>query len=391
LLRPQSDTQDAVQSGFLESSWPVYLILGSFFTLTIPLSLLAAGDPDFLLSWSPGLVYLCVLGITHFILTFVVYFQVENRRYYRSTLSNRLTFFVAPVAIFLFFDLYDAFNVAVALPWVNFALLCLVRLLDFQHFTRQCFGVQQLFRIRSRARFPDWMKQAENHHFTALAVLMLLTYIGGGRFRPDLWISWILLAIVACLLAWNLTGFAITWRRGAGASRLAAPLAYLLLQTTAAGLAAFSTSLYAFALAMHYVEYHLLMVPRCFSTKLDDVSRGDRWFGRLRRHRILFYALLILAAVPITRFASLGMAEVFRSADASRPIGYRMLISIFDGLFVTHYLIEARIWKFGEPFYRRTLLPLYLSTSPPRAIVVAQEGAPVAHPRGEVDRVAAPA
>src|SRR5262245_51226681 len=129
-LRPQSDARDVVPPGFLEPSWPVYLILGSFFYLTIPLSLLGAGDPDFLLHWSPGLVYLFVLGITHLILTFVVYLQVENRRYYRSTLSNRLAFFVAPVAIFLFFDLYEAFNVGAALPWVNFALLGLVRLLD---------------------------------------------------------------------------------------------------------------------------------------------------------------------------------------------------------------------------------------------------------------------
>jgi hypothetical protein len=332
-----------------------------------------------------------VLGITHFLLTFVVYFQAENRRYYRSTVANRLALFVAPVAIFLFFDLYNAFNVAASLPWANFALLCLVRLLDFQHFTRQCFGVLLLFRMRSRARFPSWMKQAENHHFTALALLMFLTYIGGGSFRSDLLISWMVLAIVACLLAWILTGYAIAWRRGAGTTRLAAPLAYLLLQTTAAGLAAFSTSLYAFALAMHYVEYHLLMVPRCFSTKLDGASRGDRWLGWLRRHRLLFYGLLILAAVPITRFAWLGMTEAFRLAEASRSTGYRMLISVFDGLFVAHYLIESRIWKFGEPFYRRRLLPLYVSTSPPRTVAAEQEAEAVANPRGERDRVAAPA
>jgi hypothetical protein len=67
-----------------------------------------------------------------------------------------------------------------------------------------------------------------------------------------------------------------------------------------------------------------------------------------------------------------------------------MLISVFDGLFVTHYLIEARIWKFGEPFYRHTLIPLYFSAAPPRCAAAECEAAPVADPRGEVDRVAAP-
>jgi len=34
-------------------------------------------------------------------------------------------------------------------------------------------------------------------------------------------------------------------------------------------------------------------------------------------------------------------------------------VSIFDGLFVFHYFVEMWIWRFSDPFFRRTLTPLY--------------------------------
>ena len=34
--------------GYFQRSWPISLILGSFFVLTVPLCVLSAGDPQFL-------------------------------------------------------------------------------------------------------------------------------------------------------------------------------------------------------------------------------------------------------------------------------------------------------------------------------------------------------
>ena len=120
---------------------------------------------------------------------------------------------------------------------------------------------------------------------------------------------------------------------------------------------------------MHYVEYHVLMVPRCFHTPLNGASWTDRIFGRLRRHRVLFYGLLLAIAVPITRFTWLGMGALMRADAGSGTVGYRLLISVFDGLFVFHYIIESRIWRFGDPFYRRSLVPLYFrKVAPARAV-----------------------
>jgi len=338
---------------------PVCLILASFFLLTVPLCLLAWGDQDFVYHRPIGLAYICALGMTHFVITFVVYLQAANVHYFWSTWANRLTYFVVPAVIFVFFDLYHVLGVAAAWPILDLGLMYGIRLLDFQHFTRQNFGVLQLFRMRCGERFPDWMRQAENQFFSGLALLLFVTFLCGGRFRPERPIVLVVLAVVTGLFFWVLAGFALAWSRSTTRSAVLVPLAYFLLQTASAGLAVYSTWLYAFGLAMHYVEYHVLMIPRCFHAPLDAHFPTDRWLGRLRRHKLLFYGLLVALAVPVTRFAFLGMNRLFQVDESSLGIPSRLVIAVFDGLFVVHYVIESRIWKFADPYYRQSLIPLY--------------------------------
>jgi hypothetical protein len=381
-----SDAARFTGGGYFESSWPVVLILGSFFFLTIPLCLLCGADQGNFSHWSIGLIYLCALGMTHFVITLTLYFQEANLRHFWSSRVNRITYFAVPVSIFLFFDLYHALGVAATFPVLDLLLRYAVRLLDFQHFGRQGFGVLQLFRKRSGCLFPEWTKRAENYHFGALTLLMFLTYFSGGVFRADRWFLLVMLAIVVGLFVWNLAGFAVTWQRGGRGAWLVAPLAYFLLQTASAGLAAYSTALYGFALAMHYVEYHVLMVPRCFHTRLDGASRTDQIFGRLRRHRVLFYGLLLTIAIAITRLTWLGMGALIEASDGSGTVGYRMLISIFDGLFVFHYFIESKVWKFGDSFYRKTLLSLYFGNVAPARAVSSDPPSPAPTSRSELGK-----
>jgi hypothetical protein len=169
-----------------------------------------------------------------------------------------------------------------------------------------------------------------------------------------------------------------------------AALAYFLLQTTSAGLAAYNTSLYAFALAMYDVEYHVLTMPRCFQSRLNESSWTDRTFGRLRRRPVLFYGLLVALAIPITRFAWLGLGPRLPASAGSGTVGYRMLISVFDGLFVFHYIIEARIWRFREPFYRRSLLSLYLGKAAPTPAVADRPLFQVLNSHSELGQVMGP-
>jgi hypothetical protein len=298
-----------------------------------------------------------------------------------------VTYFVLPAVIFLFFDVYRALEIAAALPLLDLFLRYGIRLLDFQHFGRQNYGVLQLFRMRSGCRFPDWMKRAENHFFSGMTLLLFVTYLSGGRFRPERPIVLFVSGIVVGLFVWVLAGFVSACFRPGSQSALLPALAYFLLQTCSAALAVYSTSLYAFGLAMHYVEYHVLMMPRCFHTPLEAQSRTDQFFGRLRRHKLLFYGLLLVIAVPVTRFAWLGMSSLMRASEPSLAIPSRMLIAVFDGLFVFHYVIESRIWKFGDPYYRRSLLPLYFRPGGSLGAAAAEPGPSLRVPHGEPSQV----
>src|SRR5262249_4636152 len=134
---------------------------------------------------------------------------------------------------------------------------------------------------------------------------------------------------------------------------------YFLLQSVSGALAIWSTSLYAFCLAMHYVEYHVLMVPRCFHTRLDSQSRTDRFFGWLRQNKVIFYLVLLALAAVVTLLTWQAIGMMMGVLERTENPSYLALIAVFDGLFVFHYFVEAFIWKFSEPYYRQTLGPLY--------------------------------
>jgi hypothetical protein len=99
------------------------------------------------------------------------------------------------------------------------------------------------------------------------------------------------------------------------------------------------------------------MFPRCFNSQLDEKSTLDRWFGSLRRNRAVFYGLIIASSFVV-------MALSTSSRSVSKPISYLAVVSIFDGLFVFHYFVEMLIWRFSEPFFRRTLSSLYFVPRP---------------------------
>jgi hypothetical protein len=154
-----------------------------------------------------------------------------------------------------------------------------------------------------------------------------------------------------------LTHLGLARERGAqaaspGATRavVLAPLGYFLAQGLSAGAAVLDTRLYVAALTLHYVEYHVIMVPRLFHGTLDARRPVDQVAGLFRRHRFLFYALLLLVVV---------LFEARNHVPGSLDPGRGFIVHIFDGIFVLHYVLEAFLWKLGHPFYRETLAPLY--------------------------------
>ena len=354
-------------SGFFQRQSPVYLILGSFLFLTVPLTALAIAKRDLLDRWHIGLLYIIGLGTTHFVLTFTIYFQSSNLRHFNSTWTNRILYFLIPAAIFVFFDVYHALQIALYLPLFDTLLFWGIRFFDFQHFGRQSYGVLQLFKGRAQSPFPAWARKAENLYFFGLTCLLMLTFLRGGRIDVNWLPMQIAMSVVGVLLIVLLAGFVASWKRAGRKQALAAPFAYFLLQSGSAALGIYSSALYLVCLAAHYVEYHVLMVPRCFHTTLDPQSRTDRIFDRLRRNRVIFYLVLLAVAGAVTTLTWQVMGMMIAQPDRSPAGSYRFLIALFDGLFVFHYFIESFIWKFSDPYYRKTLGPLYFSQNRPAA------------------------
>jgi hypothetical protein len=351
----------AAEVPFLQRRAVHYLILGSFLVLTLPLCILAASGEDLLRPWSLGWLYVCALGTTHFVLTLTIYLQSSNLSYFSSTWGRKALYFMVPVLIFLLFDLYRATQVALLVPVVDLGLRGLIRALDFQHFNRQSFGVLQLFKGPTKA-FPRWLRRVENSYFFGLTGLLFLSFLTGGVFDGNnLWTRLTLLFVGACLIV-LLVGYVQVWRQAPDRTALLSPLAYFLLQSIAAGLAVINTAFYLFCLAMHYVEYHVLMYPRCFHSQLDPRRRADRLFGRLRQSRVVFYGVLLALAGLVTWCTWLGMGALVQREEGSAQASYLVLISLFDGLFVFHYFVESLIWKFSDPYYRQTLGPLYFGS-----------------------------
>jgi hypothetical protein len=359
-------TPPAAAPGFFQRDLVAYAILAAFVVLTLPLVLLWCYDPDSPRIGAILFVYLVGLGLSHFALTPTVYLQSSNLRYFNGSWRNRIIYFAIPVVIFLFFDLYATLQVAVLFPLVAVVVRTGIRLLDFQHFSRQTFGVLQLYKARSGCKFPSWIKRVETLYYFALSLLLLTTFLRGGKFTFDSLAGIVLPLTVAVLFGVMATGFGLAFLRSANGREVLLPLAYFLFQTGAALLAAYNLAFYALALAMHYVEYHLLMAPRCFSSKLDPGRPVDRVFGSVRANKFIFYSLLIFVAVVVFVFtgdftAMLAMlggtAENGRDGQSTSLL----LFALFDGLFVFHYFLESFIWRFSEPYYRQTLSPLYFA------------------------------
>lgn len=361
--------------GYFQQSLPAQLIIFSFLFLTIPLVIFTTLWQNALLMWT----YTWLFGMTHFVVTFVVYCQSRNLKHFTSSAKNVLIYFAIPVAIFLVFDLLHAFRVGIVYPTFALFFWGAIRALDFNHFNRQTFGVYQLFKARAGLKTVPWMKFCENGYFHSLSALMFVTFLSGGT-SPFLqpWIGtptdpvlsqgWAqVLAGLAALsaigfLAASMMGFRIKARESSIGTGRKSALFYFAFQSASALFAIISLPLYLAALAMHYVEYHVLMVPRTLHIPLDETSRIDRIYGKIRSQRWLFYSIVFGLALIVTMLSYAGMGVMGRTPQSlTKPFDYLVMIAVFDGLFVFHYFIEMFIWRFSDPHYRQALAGLYFA------------------------------
>ena len=319
--------------------------------------------------------YVVLLGNTHFAITWALYLNSENLQHFASTRVRKVIYFMMPLSIMALFFAIGILGLPSSGTRVALGFALGTAAADYFHVIRQSFGVLQMFKRRAEAAFPAYLAKVDNYYFLSLFVLQLITFLNGvdnnfdGRFDPTSRSTQVMVGIATLQFARIVNGFVKAWRKpDSNKEELVAAFGYLLLQSASALLVVYRTRLYIASLAMHYVEYHVLMAPRCFKSDLDLSTRVDRAAAAFRRHKSVFYAALVFIAASVSAGPLLNMAGASVTSDSG--FGW-LLVNLFNGIFVAHYFVEAFLWKFRNPFYRKTLAPLYF---PARGTSVKRRG-----------------
>ncbi len=213
----------------------------------------------------------------------------------------------------------------------------------------------QIIKRPASDSWPIGSRRIENMFFICLALMQWETFLLGGRFRPDnLYVlapALLCAALFIVIIASNLMAIRSLGNRREGS----VPLTYFSMQTFAAVLAIYDTRLYVIGLMLHYVEYQVIMAPRCFHAPLQEGRLLDRIWGHVRGYPMLVYGGLFVVAA-LSWFNYLSSASTLTST---------FIVHIFDGIFLAHYFVEAFLWKFHVPFYRDSLTPLYFGDKAP--------------------------
>lgn len=369
-------------SAFFDDPTRIAIILGTFFFITLPLSILPS-----LFAWGEwmALGFWVLVGATHFFLPLFLYLRRDNLRYFRASRRNVLIYLVIAPIIFAIPCLLDAFyprpgpyvydlglfaTPGVLTPGAYPALFVLVwsvgaRGFDFYHTNMQSFGMLELLK-RTSGKYSIWLRRCNRAFFLTIACLLLITFLNGGRFDPTnpAVIAGAILA--AALFLVNTTSLLLGWQRSGRRPRGWTAAVYFAFQGISMSLAIWRFELYLAALAMHFVEYHLLMRHRVFAGTPDARAWPDRVLAWLKTYRAIFYLLLIIPAAYVVFWA-----EVMDDMKVSPTVPMRLLTNILNGIFLFHYFVEAFIWKFSDPYWRSSLAPLFLgqpSAAPLRAI-----------------------
>ncbi|MCB9647870.1 MAG: hypothetical protein H6730_14870 [Deltaproteobacteria bacterium] len=346
---------------FLARPLPLALIFGSFFVFTLPLVLMEhAGAFD---GWriSPTFVFVAVLGMSHFLITFPVYLNKTNMEHFTGSAKSIIAYFVAPVAIIIivggFYYLRAWERSAGIIGIAGFWVFSVLRGLDFYHVLRQTFGVLELTKSQSKLTYPAHTKDVSRAFFMALFLMQYHTFVNDKAFTLDL-VSGGLAAISTVLFTWLMVVYVARYLRSAPEDKSYAliPIAYLILQTAGAVMVVYRSMFYLASLAMHYIEYHILMQPRVFAHLQPNESVADRLMDWFKRNQWIFYLVLVGTSL----FFYMG-PRVFN--DFEHPLGGKgWIFAVFVAqtiIATLHFYVDALLWRFGNPFYRKTLGPLY--------------------------------
>lgn len=366
---------DARQN-FLMRFGVLELIIGSFAFLTVPLlaaSFFASEEQLATVKFIATLYFVC-FGASHFFVTFAVYFDRDNLRFFLSDPKHIVLYFVLPACI-----MAVVFSIYQFQPWNTWALVIpfalplfelTIRAADFLHVQRQSYGVLQLLKGSTGIKFSAISKTLEKLFFPLMATAGWLTFAKTFRGNPDKrlhpfvdspyfrvleneWLFWGILTVaisIFLIAVWNLVQ--ARGREGTLKQRYS-PAVYFLLQSSAVTMAVINTNLYVLGLAMHYVEYHVLVFQRSFKAG-GSMFRSEKRTTAGRVGTIIAFLAVLVGVTWLFAYV-----PKFASANGS-PVTMSMN-NMFLTVIVFHFYIDALIWRFRQPFYRETLGPVYFA------------------------------
>ena len=330
-----SSTTPELRQTYFSSFWPLRIVFASFFVFTLPLLALTISNSSIIAAYHLDQLFFITLGMTHFLITGVLYLQMKNVSYFTSSHKNQVIYLAVPGLIMVCYPILTSANIAAAFPFLTLIVAGAVRGANYLHWGRQSFGFLQLIG-HDKKTGQQASRPIENILFYILPLAMIYSTLNDtGLF--------LLIACIGLLLIGAMSAAFRTPRR----------CLYLVLQVVCGLITIYKSEFYLIALAMHYVEYHVVMYPRIFKIAATTLP-GDRIFRFIKGHRAIFYLVLF-------NLAGIAYLMINRTT-ADVGLSGKILLSAFDGLFLFHFFVESFVWRFSEPFYRESLAPLYFSS-----------------------------
>lgn len=299
---------------------------------------------------SPFLLFLILqgfaLGPFHQGLTWFQYFDKANLRQYSQS-KNLFWAFAAPVLIVIF---------AIVAYWFSPPLLLFVYIAwTIQHIAKQNIGILLLYHNQSRNEAVVH-RDIETRSVETSAALFSFAFLNGFIAQSG-WIAvavHLLIAFLSIELIWLTVRFVIDLKRQVTVERksLNAPaLIFWMLSCLAfipfALAKDYGQGLFV-ALIMHWFQYiglNAMLVRRKYSVE----SNKNLLIGG--KPAVLFVCtglLFALVSMPVQAF----------TVNQVDPNNWtlRILIGLVYGLTLSHYFLDAFIWRFREPFNRAAIL-----------------------------------
>ncbi|CAN5419410.1 hypothetical protein BH10CYA1_BH10CYA1_02390 [soil metagenome] len=299
---------------------------------------------------SPFLLFLILqgfaLGPFHQGLTWFQYFDKANLQQY-SARKNLFWAFGAPAVVIA---------LATVAYWFSPPLLLFVYVVwTIQHIAKQNVGILLLYHnhARNEAIVP---RDIETRSVETSAALFSFLFLNGFIAQSG-WIPTavhLLIAFLSIELVWLMVRFSISLKEQVsleGKALNAPALVFWMISCLAfipfALAKDYGQGLFV-ALVMHWFQYvglNAMLVRRKYST---DATKDQLIGGRPAALFFTVGLLFALVAMPVEAFAINGINP--------NQWALRILVGIVYGLTLSHYFLDAFIWRFREPFNRTAIL-----------------------------------